>query len=169
MNEIGWAALVGVWAVTLANSVAVLALFNHFGRMYIASREGRTRQGPVVGSEFRTRAFVQSRPALVLFTSSDCELCERLAPDLPEAARALDSAGVSLVTLCAGSAAQVAAWAARMGNSVLTVRDTGSREARRLGIAMTPFLIAVSGDGTVVDKSLVNDIRGIHSVAESLR
>jgi len=81
-----------LWMLVILEALALFALYQHFGEMYLTTREGRQSQGPSVGSPLKrvdatdisgvARGLpTQSRPAFLLFASTSCPLCERLRPD----------------------------------------------------------------------------------------
>jgi len=165
-----------LWILVAIFAVALLALYHHFGEMYLNSREGRDQQGPEVGTLLAGAQLVgvdggsvsvpPGRPALLLFMSTDCKLCGRLRDLIAEfAERHLQ---VETVVVCAGQASQVREWAARIDGRLPVGIDPQHRLAARYRIGMTPFVVGVRGDGSVVLRGLFNDIDGLELAAEQL-
>lgn len=158
---------VALWVLVIAEAIALLALYRHFGEMYLNSREGRSVQGPDVDSvpkhlmvtdvAGRTISLpAGERPRLLLFASTDCKLCDRIRDELPAVTEAVD--GGEIVVVCAGHAASVRTWAAKIADDVAAVvPDPGYRVATAYGVGLTPFLVGVGPDGAVRTKGIAND------------
>lgn len=172
------ASYVVLWALVAVLAIAVFALYHHFGQMYIESREGRSAQGPDQGrplpeADARTIAGESTSlpprgvPALLVFAKTDCAPCEALLPELGAlSARRRD---VRTVLVCAGpDASAVAAWSARAGAYVTTVVDRGQELAAGYRIGVTPFVVAVDGDGLVQAKGLVSGPEVLDLYVESV-
>lgn len=168
---------VALWVLVVVLAVALLALYNHFGQMYLTSHRGRESQGPAVGSvldrftatDLRGRAVSvpSGRPALVLLASTDCPECRRLRAPLQQLAA--DRAGsMDVVVLCHGQRSQVAEWAAGMSGAVHVIQDKNYRRASAMGVGITPFMVGVDGDGVVQARGLVNGREGLSLAVEAL-
>lgn len=176
MSALFWTSYVVLWILVAIFAVALLALYHHFGEMYLNSREGRDRQGPdvgtvlgsaqLVGVDGGTIALPPARPALLLFMSTDCKLCGRLRDVIAEFAERHDE--LETLVVCAGQASQVREWAARIEGRLPVGIDPQHRLAARYKIGMTPFVVGARGDGTVVLRGLFNDIDGLELAAEQL-
>ena len=159
-----------LWALVLVLSVAVFALYHHFGKMYLGSREGRQSQGPEQGKRLAHVAArtVRGDPidlpladeaAVVLFADTTCKLCTSLRPDMRRFADASDD--VRLLVVCGGDTEEaIAKWAAEIAEEVPVVLDVRQKLTTRYAVGITPFMVAVGDDGVVQSKGLVNDYDG---------
>jgi AhpC/TSA family len=166
-----------LWVLVVVLAVALLALYNHFGQMYLTSHAGREEQGPTVGSVLDgfTAADLQGRrvsvpggrPALVLLASTDCPECRRLRAPLQQLA--IDrQASLDVVVLCSGQRSQVAEWAAGMGGPVHVIQDKNYRRASAMGVGITPFVVGVDAGGVVQARGLLNGREGLALAVEAL-
>jgi hypothetical protein len=164
------ASYVLLWVLVAVLFVGVFALYHHFGQMYLTSRTGRQEQGPAEGSFFRPvegtvvggDAVViphATRPALVVFASTDCPLCGKLRAGLVRAARSHPE--VDLIVACAGHPRMVRAWSSDMNGTVPVIADPRARIGSRYRVGAWPFAIAVGADGRVRWRGLVNDDDGL--------
>jgi methylamine dehydrogenase accessory protein MauD len=170
------ASYVALWVLVGVLSVALFALYHHFGKIYIGSAEGRQRQGPDRGEELKTLDTValfgrrvhvpNGRPTLLLFASIACPLCRELLPDLEELARARRD--LDTVVICGGEPDKVATWADGAELTLPIVPDATSKISTRYGIGITPFMVAVARDGVVREKGLVNEREGLELFAKAL-
>lgn len=185
----GWfrVSYIALWVLLGVLVVAILALYNHFGQMYITSREGRLAHGPTEGSTLRATDAVDSagtplrlplpgRRTMLLFVTTDCPLCNELKPSLSGFARAHPESAV--VVICAGTPDAVARWAYDLAEPVLVVADKTAAIAAGYGITLTPFLAVTDEAGVVLTRGIVNaeaDLelalalaRGAHETADQL-
>lgn len=177
MNGFFLASYVALWLLVVALAVAVLALYNHFGRMYLSSREGRAAQGPAVGatvSRFTAAALdggdvavPGGRPLLLLLASTDCPECARLTSPLQDLALRHEDE-LDVVILCGGPSRRVAEWARGLGRPLRVIPDRNFRRAAALGVGITPFLVGLDGDGVVRTKGLVNGADGVARAVRDL-
>jgi hypothetical protein len=168
---------VALWVLVAVLVVAVLALYNHFGKMYLTSHAGREAQGPAVGSvlaaftatdlQGRAVAVPSSRPMLVVLASIDCPECRRLRAPLQKLA-AMRADELDVVVLCNGQRSQVTEWAAAMSGPVHVIQDKNYRRASAMGVGITPFMVGVDGDGVVQARGLVNGQEGLALAVEAL-
>lgn len=165
---------IALWVVVVAQSVALLSLFHHFGQMYLNSREGRADHGPERDSQLARRIAqtllgsevavpVAGRPGVVVFTHTDCELCRELRPALRDLA--LRHAEVNVSVICAGPENQVRQWAGDLIEVADVIPDRRGRISTAYRIGVTPFLVAVDAHGTVKGKGIVNNLDGLERVA----
>lgn len=163
-----------LWILTGAMVVAILALYHHFGQMYMSSREGRAVHGLAEGTEVAAHEYVDiaGRPttiprlgerSLVLFTDTVCPLCLNLRPDLAAFGRRVD---FPVTVVCAGTHDQVAEWAEPLGDAVTVVPDRGATISSRFKVGLSPFLMLMGADGTVQARGIVNDVDGLNMAAE---
>jgi AhpC/TSA family len=168
---------VALWALVAVLAAAVLALYNHFGSMYLSSREGRAAQGPAVGSRLtpfdaatldgRAIAVPSGRPVLLVLASTDCPECERLKAPLQRLAGEHRDQ-LDVVVVCGGRGAAVAEWAASLRPPVDVVADKNFKRAAALGVGITPFVVGVDGMGVVRARGLVNGADGIGWAVDDL-
>ena len=165
MNGFFVASYVALWLLVGVLAAALLALYNHFGRMYLSSREGRATQGPAVGSTpdgFSGTALdggevrvPSGRPMLMLLASTDCPECGKLTAPL-QAVAARHAGELDVVVLCGGPRSRVAAWAAGLGPPRRVIPDRNFRHAGDLGVGITPFVVGLDGEGVVRVRGLLN-------------
>jgi Redoxin len=166
---------VALWVLVVVLAVALLALYSHFGQVYLSSREGRENQGPKLGDKLpalRERTLhgdqVQlpaGRPALILVASTDCPECEKLKQPLQQLAATAD---VDVAVLCAGQRSQVTAWARGLQPPVQVIVDKNFARASAMGVGVTPFMVGIGPDGVVRAKGLVNRDEGLHLFLEAV-
>jgi len=177
VNNLVMVSYVALWVLVAVMAVAVLALYNHFGRMYLSSREVRGTQGPAVGSRlaaFRAAALDESdvavpsgRPLLLLLASTDCPECGRLLDPVQRLAE--QRAGeVDVVVVCGGRRTEVTEWARGLRSPVRVIIDYNFRRAAAMGVGITPFVVAVDAAGVVVARGLVNGEDGIRFAVDDL-
>jgi len=169
---------VALWVLSITELVALLALYDHFGQMYLSGREGRDKQGPALGSEMRpvelqdvrgtpVRLPVRESPTLILLASTVCRECDKIKPALAELS-ARYSTEVVIAVLCAGKREAVSDWAGAIAMHVTVIPDPGYKVAAKLGVGMTPYVIGVDAAGKVCDKGLVNEREGMRAAIEDL-
>jgi methylamine dehydrogenase accessory protein MauD len=173
MSGIWAAAFVVLWLLVIVLCVAVFALYHHFGQMYVNSREGRAAHGPDVDLPLRVVQVTDlagekreippyGRPAVLLFTSTTCPLCDELRSVIDGfAAR---NAEVETVVVCSGREAGVRTWSESL--RVPVVADPRSAIAARYGIGMTPFVVATDVNGFVRGRGVVNALEQLDAAAE---
>lgn len=175
MSELLLISHVVLWMAVLIETIALLALYHHFGEMYLNSREGRASQGPELGSrpksvEVQDVSGVNVQlPAsevrsLIVFATTDCELCGKLREDLRHFA--VNRPDVRPLVVCAGDEDEVSRWAGGLDEFVTVVPDRGHKIAARYGVGITPFCVGVDEGGTVLTKGIVNDLQGLESAAD---
>jgi hypothetical protein len=167
---------VALWLLVLILSVAVVALYHHFGQMYLGSREGRQTQGPE--QEKRLKSFsgrtvsgtsldlpLLDTPTVLLFAETHCKLCTAMQPEMQLFARSHDD--VQLVVMCGGdSTPEVSEWAREIASDVPILVDEGQRQTARYAVGITPFAVAIGADGVVQAKGIVNDYDGLKYYAQ---
>jgi hypothetical protein len=163
-----------MWGLLLILALAVFALYRHFGQLYVNSPQGREDQGPAVGSALLSIAsrdtdgeeilLPTTRPTLILFVETTCDLCSALRDQLN--ALAPHSDVLDTVALCAGALPDVRAWASRTPPYVRVAHDRRASAANRYEVNGTPFIVAVGQDGNVRAKGVVNDREGLAWAAE---
>jgi methylamine dehydrogenase accessory protein MauD len=166
-----------LWLLVAALTVAVFALYHHFGQMYLSSREGRAHDGPDLhrqvkaakvrdldGNEVRV-----PRPAvatMLFYATTNCPLCNELLPALKEvAAREAD---IDTVVVCGDEPPAVSAWADGLASAAIVVPDGNRAIATRYRINATPFLVLIDRDGIVRGKGIVNGRDGLEQAVQRL-
>ena len=162
----GWwlVSYIALWVLVASFAVALLALYNPFGQMYMSSREGRAAHGPEEGTRLAPAEArdiggrpltipVPGRETVMVFAATDCELCGELKPGLNHFAASHPESAVLVV--CAGGRDDVARWGRDLPEPIL-VPDRTSRVAASYGIALTPFLTVTNAAGVVTARGLVN-------------
>lgn len=166
-----------LWGLCIVQLIALFALYNHFGEMYLSSREGRTGQGPSIGSRIETvqaedltgaivHVPLSSTDSIIVFVSTACKPCNALRGRLETYAQPHDGPGLTLV--CAGSKTAVRKWAAPLPASIRVVADPTRRIATKYRIAITPYYIGVDASGILRTKGIVNDLKGLQFAADML-
>lgn len=173
MTEFLVASYIVLWIIVVGMFVALFALYNHLGSLYLASRESRAAQGQPEGDYVRafearaidgTPAFMPADgPTLLLFTSTTCSVCKVLLDGLRPLGAAHPSLGVVLV--CAGRREMVRAWAGDTPSSVTVIADPRARIRRLYDVDITPFAIAVGADHRVRKSGLINEYEGLLAAA----
>jgi hypothetical protein len=168
---------VALWVLVVVLAIAVLALYNHFGTMYLSSREGRAGQGPAIGSrpapftapalDGTEVAVPSGRPALLLLASTDCPECGKLTRPLQELA-ARRAGELDVAVLCGGPVSRVAQWSRGLDPPLRVIADRNFRRAAALGVGITPFLVGIDGHGVVRTKGLVNGEEGLTRAVRDL-
>jgi hypothetical protein len=155
-----------LWFLVLATLTIVVAMYSHLGSRYLQSREGRTAQGPDVGTVPRSRILTTIQgddvrtptvgsPSVVLFTRVQCKPCERLRGYL-WAGEEMDES-VNTILVCEGAKAEVSQWAAGVDRTVSVIADVDGRITAFFGIASTPFGFGVDASGHVVAKGIMSE------------
>jgi len=172
-----WIAVIALWVLFFGVALAMLALYRHFGQMYMTTPQQKIAQGPALGSALPSLALVDvggraiqlpaSKPTAIYFTSTTCTFCievrEALADPPPV------TAGVDLIVLCAGPRADVEAWASRCDEKVHVVWDRKEALIDRFDVNGTPYAIAVGVEGRVHAKSIIGGADGVAWAAEQAK
>lgn len=166
------ASYVLLWALVLIELIGLASLFRHFGRIYVATREGRADHGPKVGGNvsqllrgLRTRSLdLAGRPSLVLFVGLKCAPCARLREQLPRG----DYGDSEVVIVCAGTARECNEWQNGLPRDFRLVPDPAAEIGDRLGVQLTPFVIAFDSGGIVRAKGVVNEVESLERLAEAI-
>jgi hypothetical protein len=159
-----------LWVLVAVEAVAIFALYQHFGQMYLSSRDGRASQGPALGTNLKQMAAHDiygqelslpaiEAPSLILFASTTCSLCRKLLPDLDALVRTRSD--FKALVVCAGNRDAVRSWAKGIDEGLAVIPDPGYAIAARYGVAFTPFCVACDEHGIVRAKGLVNDVGGL--------
>jgi hypothetical protein len=166
-----------LWCLVIILAIAVFALYQHFGQMYLVSREGRASQGPAVdqplgstpAEALNALPFVVPAPEIItaiVFADTKCRLCERLKPDIERFALRHES--IETVIICGGTRRDVEAWADGLCSDITVIPDPNQRLAARYRIGLTPFVVAVDDGGVVRMKGLVHDEEGLEEALDAV-
>lgn len=164
-----------LWVLTLAIAVGLLALYRHFGEMYLTSREGRVTQGPEIDAPLpsvsaepvdgtRIQIPVSGVASLLLFAAADCALCKRLLPE----AMALDSDELRVVVIFSGRRDDLKSALGTPNTDIPIVIDPTRKLTVHYGVGVTPFAVAVDVHGVVRASGIVNDIAAIRYIAAAV-
>jgi hypothetical protein len=169
MNALFWTSYAILCLLVLTLLVCVFGLYQHFGRIYLMTDEGREAQGPGIGTEMQipkltnvssgvaAPVLTEKAPSVLIFMSQSCPLCQKIRSSL----MALKDrrAPVDAVILSGASSTEAVIWADKLPVPVFL--DPSGRTAAKLGIDAIPFCIALDRDGRVVSKGIVNDLHGL--------
>lgn len=105
------------WVLLILLTLAVLALYRHFGQLYMNTRENKSAQGPALGSSILSLGekgldgqdvfLPDGRPTVMVFADTDCEHCAQIRDELIQ----FEAGSVRFVLLCSGRKSDVVAWA----------------------------------------------------------
>lgn len=164
------------WILLLLLSLAVLALYRHFGQLYINSPAGKVEQGPELGSHLLTISDNDQNgrpitlptpgPVAVIFTDTECTLCATVRVELRAFADAPDAFAV---VFCSGRSQDVDAWSQGLPENVAVVHDRRSMYANKYEVNGTPFAIVAGSEGLVHSKAIVNGADGVRWIMTELR
>ena len=161
-----------LWGVVVVLAIAVFALYQHFGEMYLNSPAGREGQGPAL-DEPLPRAHARdlegepvelpaATETLLTFMEVDCKLCRELRGALVEFAER--RASTTAIAVVGGAAREVAEFATRLDGSVRVVADARGRLTTRYGVGAFPFAVVVDRSGIVRRKAIVNTRAGLEAL-----
>lgn len=164
-----------LWIVVIVQLIAIFALYHHFGETYLGTPEGRLRQGPTVESKLKSLTVKSLKnqhiilPAvqndtLLVFTSTDCPLCDKLRPDLIDFAKGHPT--VQTIVICSGSSDEVREWAINLSDEVRVVPDPAHRVAIHYDVRNLPFCVGTDQGGIVRIGGVVNTRRGLEEALE---
>lgn len=162
-----WIAIGFLTLLTAVLTVSQLAIYTHFGRMYITSEEGRANQGPQLGSRpkpatlRRLSGEVDELPwtgvdTLVVFASITCSACNALKPSL--AILAQETLQLRVAFVCMGTLPQVEQWAMNVDPAIVVFADAKGSMAARYGAPLTPAFALFDHEGTVKGSGILRDI-----------
>jgi hypothetical protein len=166
-----------LWVLVAGLFAGLLALYHHFGEMYLSSPKGRSEQGPDEGSLLKPMqatavdgtavVYPVDRPTLLMFVSTTCDVCKGVRAALPEVVAAHPD--VAFAVVCAGQPAMVKAWAADVAGLVPVIADPRSKLSQAYNVDLTPFAIAVGADGLVRARGLANTKDGLDVAAQEAK
>lgn len=176
MNQVLLASYIVLWLVVIVVLVALFGLYHHFGQMYLSTREGRSTHGPRIGTQLKSaegfdlvggRVYLPPAdiPALLVFASTACRVCEKFLPDLD--AFAQDRASeLEVVLICGGEAGAVRRWLNERVRLVRVIADPGERLAAQYNIGVVPYCVGVDDTGKVRTRGIINTRNGLEAMAD---
>jgi len=165
-----------LWIGLIVVLYALFGLYHHFGQMYLSTREGRSSHGPKIGARLKATTVtdmagsqlelpVPGTAALLLFTSTSCEVCEKFLPQLDAFIRDHDGELV-VVVICAGEPEGVRGWLRDRGRLARVVADPKQRLGERYGVGIVPYCLGVNEAGEVRTRGVINTRDGLESMAD---
>ncbi len=155
------------WVLLILLTLAVLALYRHFGQLYMNTSQNKSAQGPALGSSVlslgkkgldgRDVYLPDGRPTVMVFADTDCEYCARIRDELMH----FKAGSVRFVLLCAGRRNDVVAWARSLTENTEVIWDHRAALTARYEVNGTPFAVVVGSNGRVVGKSIINGRAGL--------
>jgi len=163
-----------LWLLVIVLFVALLALYNHFGNLYLVGRESRESMGQVTGDyvrAFETEALdgtpvimPADGPLVLLFVATVCSTCKVLLDGLTPLSSAHPA--VRVVMIVEGRPNMVRAWTADVPGNVTVIADPRGRLSKIYNVDVSPFAIVVGADHRVRKSGLINEYEGLVSAAE---
>jgi hypothetical protein len=142
--------LVSAAAVVLTLAATATAFAN--GVVGVLDLDGRPVDVVTVGADDRAH--------VLIFTTTDCPVSNRYAPEIARLAARFSSKGVRMVLVYpvpGDSADRIRNHTARFGLTMPAVRDTTAGLARRLGVTVTPEVAVLARDGRMVYRGRIDD------------
>ncbi len=112
------------------------------------------------GHQHPMAALAGGKATVLVFLSVDCPIANRCLPELVQLARETETNGVRFVHVYANSAdgnAAIRQHRAEFGLFPEAYRDPGWTLAVRLGVRVTPEVVALASDGKLIYQGRVND------------
>jgi len=174
MSEAFWASYALLWALVCAQALVLLGVMREIGRILLGSRGGVARDGVRVGARlpdfsFRVggderllRETLDQPLSILLFTLANCPVCPQVIEMVERWAGRLD--GVGAVTLVAGGDARDG-----VGSDSSTAGAVDAAVGRLLRVRASPFAFAVTSEGVVLAKGLLNRHRDIKRLLKRAR
>ena len=158
---------VSTWLVLVTLVAGVLGLYVHIGRGLLNSKTERQNQGPKIGSKLAALLPSSNRASIVLFLSTRCALCQKLKGELNSLQADFAEKGLDFRVILEGDRRSIGEWAKAVEQNLIH-EDPKGKLAQSVGIAMTPFAVAIDSAGAVVGKGLVNDGRAIKMISTAV-
>jgi methylamine dehydrogenase accessory protein MauD len=154
-----------LWVLVIALTFFVLVLYRQVGEMYLGGKQGRTRDGILVGHEVprfhatdlagRTVEMPLGRSTLLVFAMPDCAPCRALMPDLARFAR-LQMPELSTVIVAGANDALNGEFGAVAGPDVAVLGQRDLVITTKYRVRSTPFAFYLDASGTVRAKGITN-------------
>jgi hypothetical protein len=153
-----WETLVLLEALTLAVVIVILvAVMRQVGGLLVKLNPleyGEIEGGPVIGSIVDLPEVESDTPAVVIFVSPTCSICELLLPGLH--AVSADYHAVQLVAAVLGSADGISTDLSKQLDGIATINGERLRDEWR--IPGTPFAVGLSRAHRVIAQGVVNSL-----------
>jgi peroxiredoxin len=167
-----------LWAIVIAQGFALLLMFRSMGTVFLASREGISRDGLRIGSKAPVFTAYDASGAkslteflgkwlVLVFAAPTCEICLSLLPGL-ERLQSDVADDVDVLILLRGdpSVAESYRQATRTTLPVLAIGDHGIAE--RYSVRVSPFVHVLDATGMIRAKGLVNTVENVaHQLYEA--
>jgi peroxiredoxin len=167
-----------LWIVVLTQGFAIVLMFRSVGTVFLASREGISRDGLKVGK--RAPSFVAydgttshelreylGKWLVMVFAAPTCQICLSLLPGLGKLGTELADQ-VDILILLRGEPEVVAEYraATRTDLPVLAIGLHGVAE--RYSVRVSPFVHVLDADGIIRAKGLINTVENVqHQLYEA--
>ena len=157
-----------LWLITVVNVVILLATLRSVGmvltRLPVPSALSFDDEGPAIGSTLPAevlgiRSAASARPTVVVFLSTSCALCQRLAPSI----RAFRKTFPTQV-LIKGEADKALRILELLGEEARLYARIDDNAFGLAAVEVTPFALVVDETGTVTRKGLVNTLQQLESL-----
>jgi hypothetical protein len=168
------ALLIGVGALSLANSLLIVVLFRQVGLAYLGYRPARSRDGLPegmavpdwkaldAGGESHSRVSLLGAPAMILFAEPDCAPCQETMKELVRVRERLPRE-LQLLIVGTGDHETNAAFVGGFGIDDPIVAQSSRDLARTFRVLATPFGFGLDRAGVVRWRGFVN---GAHQMEE---
>lgn len=170
MEQAIWQALVIVLVAGVAiEALLLIAVMRQLDGIIVQLRPARIGEvehdeGPQIGLNVDVPGLPQGRPAIVVFVSPECSICKPLLPAIPVVARRYPQLEV-LAVVAGDDENERNRYAWEIGD--LARPDLYELESD-WNIPGTPFAVAISGEGRVDARGVVNSLDQLEALAESL-
>jgi methylamine dehydrogenase accessory protein MauD len=165
MSDLLGVTYVLLWVVVIALTFLVLVLYRQVGEMYLGGKQGRTRDGILIGSrvpafhaddqQLRVAELPLSRPTVLVFAMPDCSPCRALMPDLARFARSHER-DLATVVVAGPDREQNERFASELGPDVPVLQQLGLAITTKYRVRSTPFAFYLDEAGVVRSKGITN-------------
>jgi len=164
-----WEVLIVVLVVVASlQAFALIAVMRQVGGLLVRLNPtgvGEVESGPDVDSVLDVPGVRAGRPALVVFTSPACSLCEFLEPALPAIRAHHKEIDILVVVMGGDDVLDRAAYARKLGASA---RADIPELAEAWNVQGTPFAVGLDAEHRVRLRGVANTLDHLESVAEAI-
>lgn len=164
-----WEVLVVVLVcVAVVQAFALIAVMRQVGGLLVRLNPtgvGEVESGPDIEQLVEIPGVPPGRPALVVFASPGCTLCQYLGPALKAIRSNYDEIDVVGVALGGESDAERAAYARQLGPAA---RADIPELAKEWNVQGTPFAVGLDAEHRVRVRGVANTLDHLESVAEAI-
>lgn len=164
-----WLSYIVLWILVLAMCAVLYGVVREHLPLVMISREGRTVQGPKIGTDVPSLSGIAvwgaeggergkpvmidhyPRRTVILFMGVRCRACWDRVGVISKVARQYKELDW-IVSCQAEEIGEAMSLAGELHNEMKIVADLGGKNAGRWGIMLTPFAISISQDGLVRGK-----------------